>query len=472
MASFSAILNDPQVRGIVQEGLLERAMHDALFPLLMYRGEAVDKAWPGNAGDTPVFSAPGLITPNLQPLPAGTDPVPVTYGIEQWNTVIQKFPFATMDTDMPTSALAAIDLFLRNCHQLGLQAGQSLNRITRDIMFNASLSGNTVSTTSGSSTTTMHVQRLNGLTTSRVSSGGNSATMFVPVSTTNPLTITIVGATLASANTITGFSPDNANDATGPGNVTLGTTASWPSRSPVISADASYVVYAQQPTAQSVDALTSSSSLTLAAMRQAVVRARNMNIPVHPDRRYHFHVGPVGEGEIFGDPEFQRVNTALPDYYMYKELAVGEFQGSIVYRNTESPSTSTVVNAGGTSDAYSPLDYFGGELISYGATTTAGSQALNYALLTGQGGLYEFWVDQSLLISEAGIAGRVGDFKIVNNGIEVYVDRCKVILREALNRLQDQVSATSLFVGGWTVRTDAHTGDAARYKRAISVIHT
>ena len=466
MASFSAILSDPQVRGIVQEGLLERAFHDALFPLLMYRGEAIDKVWPGNAGDTPVFSAPGLITPNLVALPAGQDPQPVTYGIEQWNLVIQKFPFATMDTDMPTAVLAAVDLFLRNVQQLGLQAGQSLNRISRDIMFNAGLSGNTVATSAtGSGTASLHVQRLNGFTTSCVRSGGATAnaTMYVPVSSSNPLNITINGV----ASTVTGFTPDNAGDTTGPGTLTVTGSPTWASRAAVLTADASYVVYSQQAGATTVDSITANSTLTLAAMRGAVSRARNMNIPVHPDRRFHFHVDPTGESEIFGDPEFQRVNTALPDYYMYKELAVGEFQGCLVVRNTESPTSSTVVTTSSDGKTYSPSDYFGGELVNGSSPAIP----LHYGLLTGQGGLYEFWVDQGQLITEAGIAGRVGDFRIVNNGIEVYVDRCKVILREALNRLQDQVSATSLFLGGWTFRTDALTGDSARYKRAVPVIH-
>jgi hypothetical protein len=39
-----------------------------------------------------------------------------------------------------------------------------------------------------------------------------------------------------------------------------------------------------------------------------------------------------------------------------------------------------------------------------------------------------------------------------------------------LNRTQDQVSCTSYMVGGWTVRTDALSGDSARYKRLVDVI--
>jgi hypothetical protein len=462
--SVSAAIQTPQVRGVVQEGLLERAYHDALFPLLLYRGEAIDKKYPGNAGDTPVFTAAGLLTPNLLPLPPGQDPLPSTYGFEQWSTVISKYPLATMDTDMPSSALAAADLFLRNCHQLGLHAAQSLNRIARDYMFNAALSGNTVATTSTSSSTSLHVQRLNGFTTARNQTSGAN-TLFAPVSSTNPLTIQVYNGSTPATTTVTGYTADylinGVPDTTGPGTLTLGTAATASTRGAVISADASQVYYAQQPSALTIDALTTTSTLTLASIRQAIAGLRTQNVPKHPDGRYHAHLSPVAEEEIFGDPETQRMLTALPDYYMYREFAVGELQGAIFYENTEAPTLGTVVNS---SAAYQPQDYFGGEL------ENSASTQMQYTLFTGQDGFFEFWVDQALFLTEAGIAGRVGDFRIVNNGIDVYVDHAKIILRESLNRTQDQVSATSYGVFGWALRTDSLVGNASRYKRFAPII--
>ena len=49
----------PAVLKLVQEGLLERAFHDGLFPALMYRNEAVAEEWGANSGTEVFMSRPG-----------------------------------------------------------------------------------------------------------------------------------------------------------------------------------------------------------------------------------------------------------------------------------------------------------------------------------------------------------------------------------------------------------------------------
>ena len=61
--------------------------------------------------------------------------------------------------------------------------------------------------------------------------------------------------------------------------------------------------------------------------------------------------------------------------------------------------------------------------------------------------------------------------RISNNGIEVNVDRVQLIIRSPLNRLQDVVSTAWKFIGDWPVRTDATSGDAAYFKRALVIEH-
>ena len=53
----------PAVLQLVQQGLLERAFHDGLFPALMYRSEAVAAEWGANTGTAIFMSRPGLLTP-------------------------------------------------------------------------------------------------------------------------------------------------------------------------------------------------------------------------------------------------------------------------------------------------------------------------------------------------------------------------------------------------------------------------
>ena len=153
MASFSSIINTPAIRAIVQQGLLVREFKDALFPRLLFRGEAIPAEFPTHVGDQLYFTGKGLLPRSIAPLTPGVDPLPQSYPLEQWFTQIQKFG-GTIDTDMPTDIASIVRLFLENTKQLGLQAGLSLNTGARDQAYNAALSGQTVTTTSGSGVTT------------------------------------------------------------------------------------------------------------------------------------------------------------------------------------------------------------------------------------------------------------------------------------------------------------------------------
>ena len=92
-------------------------------------------------------------------------------------------------------------------------------------------------------------------------------------------------------------------------------------------------------------------------------------------------------------------------------------------------------------------------------------------LFSGQGGIMEYYQDLSGLMTDAGITGKVGEPRVTNNSIEVFTDRIQLILRSPLNRLQDLVSTSWKFIGDWPVRTDATTGDAARFKRFVEIQH-
>ena len=136
------------------------------------------------------------------------------------------------------------------------------------------------------------------------------------------------------------------------------------------------------------------------------------------------------------------------------------------FRNSENPLPETVVR--GTSGVYSPVDPFGGDLYSNGNPSSG--VRIHRTLFFGFGGVYEYYQDLSALITDAGITGKVGKSTINNNGIEVNTDRIQLVLRSPLNRLQDMVSTSWKFIGDWPVRTDATTGDSARYKRLCQVL--
>jgi hypothetical protein len=119
-----------------QKGLLERAFHDGLFPNLAFRKEAMYEEWPANTGTEIFMTRPGLLKPKTKPLTPGSDPTPQAVPYEQWVARLEQYA-DTIDTHTPTSATAQANLFLRNIHQLGLQAGQSVNRVARNSLFKA-----------------------------------------------------------------------------------------------------------------------------------------------------------------------------------------------------------------------------------------------------------------------------------------------------------------------------------------------
>jgi hypothetical protein len=469
---FSIIAQTPAVRAIVQEGMLERVFHDALFPGLMFRGEAVPQEWPAGVGDTLYFTAPGLMDVDARPIVPGNDADVATYTMEQWLAQVQQYG-KSIDTDMPTSMVAIANLFLRNAHQLGLHGAQTINRIVRDRMYNGAEAGWTVVTTGPfAGVATIRVARLNGFTRARNPTLlAGSQVRYDPVSASNPLAITIndAGAGGPTAYSVIAYTPDNAGDEVGPGTITLSANVNnVANRAYVQSSDKSDLIFSGG--GQRVDDVTAADVPSFDDVRTSVSRLRQNAVPRHPDGHYHAHCSPDSISRLFGTPEFQRINTALPDYYMYRQFALGEFLGVVYYENIECPIPQTVV--GGTTATFSLQDPFSPELYGgTGAGTTAG-QPLYRILFTGQGGIYEYWMDHSNLLTEAGITGKIGEPTINNNGIEVMTDRLKLILRAPLDRLQQKVASTWTLFADWPVRTDGASGDAARIKRFVSLVHS
>jgi hypothetical protein len=408
-----------------------------------------------------VFTGTGLITPKARPLVPGTDPPPSTYQSEQWEATLQQYA-DSIDTHMPTSISAIANLFLRNAQQLGLSAGQTINRLVRNRIGNTAGAGWTVADGAQVAVTTLRVKRINGFTKARRPDlVAGSPVRFSPVTTNNPLAVTVA----AVANTVIGYTPDNPGDELGPGTLTLSAAATVADRDAVLSADRTSSVYVGG--GNRTDDIGSGDVMTLAALRTAVARFWGQNVPEMPDGRFHAHMDPTSQAQIFGDAEFQRLLTSLPDYYMYKQFAIGEILNTVVFRNSENPQGDTVI--GGSTASFSLDDPFAPELWSNGNASTG--VPIHRALLTGQSAIFEYSQDLSALVTEAGVTGKVGQPTINNNGIEVMTERIQLIIRAPLNRLQDLVSTSWKFIGDWPCRTDATTGDAARFKRVQQIIH-
>ena len=440
MAAQGIVLGIPSsILQLVQTGLLERAFHDALFPALLYRMEALFEEWEANVGTQVVMSRPSVLAPVIVPISPGQDPVPQTLSYEQWVVTMQRWT-GSIDTHMPTARLSNADQFMRNLQQLGLQAGQSINRISRNALFVPYLSGQTMSTVQTAGTDTqIQVASVNGFQTVV-----NPSTTVRPVAVTSstPLAITIWNGSTPLANTVIGVQLNNPSDPNSPGTLLLGAQvgAVVPVRSPVISAAAPLVV--RSGGGLGVDAISASDTLTLQDINNAVQTLRTNNIQPHEDGWFHGHLPPLMNAEVFADPAWQRLNTALPEHANYKQGWVNPLLGVKFFMNTESPTPATTSGLVSTGSGGAQYAY------DIGAEVTNNSGVnVNRTIITGRGVLIERGFDENQFISEAGVTGKIGEFDVVNNGLSISTDRIRLVIRSPIDRLQDVVSAT------WSIST-------------------
>lgn len=473
MADTSIILQDPVFRPLVQENVLERAFHDALFPRMMFRLAATPVKFPGNVGDSMYLSAPGLMEPTMEPTNVDPSPADLTY--EQWPVTMQQYA-NSMDSNMPTTAVALANLFLRNVHQLGLQAAQSLNRIVRDRGYNAALAGWTTCSTAaagaygGAGDTKVKVRSVNGLQTARRPDlPAGSPVRFEAVSASNPLGVTIVlddGSLHATS--ITACSADIAGDTAGPGEITFADAIPGgrfvAADGAIYTADRTDIVRAGGGVKTSA---VNGQLLTAAHIRSAVAKLRTNNVPEFGDGRYHAFIDPTSEVQALGDVEFRQLLTSLPDYYMFKSAALGECLGTVFLRDSECPQPTTVKRT--AAGAYTKADPFAGQL--YHNNTPATGNPVHRVLFMGAAAIFEYYLELDQLISEVGVGGKVGDLRVTNNGLEVFTDRIQLIFRWPQDRLQNNLSTSWKFIGDWPVRTDSAVGGPARYKRLATIEH-
>lgn len=447
----------PQVASLIQQNVLERVFHDNLYPRLLYRGEAMPEKWVANLGEVMLFTRTGLLDVNTTPLTPGTEPTPKTYAIEQWRAECNQYG-DTIDTHMPTSRTGLAPKVIKDTQQLGLNAGQTLNRLVRNRLFRAYTGGNTVAIEQANSgTNQIHVANINGFTEALLNG------QPVTVNAGAPIGVTFGGT--ASANNVVSAVADNAALPFGPGIITLENNldANVAAREAVLADNRSFIY--RVGGGNRVDEIGATDTLKLEDIIAAVKRLQSQDVPPHVDGRYHCHLSPTAIAQLYTDEGWQRLFTALPDSVAYRDLALGELAQCYHYQNTESPNSqnSGTLSSSGSSTAQSSSD-IGAEV-----TTNTNSQAVGRAIITGGGAIYEKYVDEGEFLSEAGVTGKLGKFDVVNGGVQVMTERIRLIMRAPLDRLQQVISQSWSFSGDWPVPSDGLVGDSARFKRAIII---
>lgn len=447
------------IASLQQQGLLERAFHDGLYPNLAYRAEAMPEEWPANTGQQIFMTRPGLLKPQTQALQPGVDPVGQTIPFEQWSATLAQYA-DSIDIHMPTAMTTNANLFLRSIHQLGLAAGQSINRIARNALFQAYIQGQTVTTTAPlTGDTSLSVASCNGFT-QVIIPGANVPP--VPVGPGFPLPITIFTATGSVTNTVIGAIPNNINDPSGPGVLLLGSAvgvSGLSTRTAIKSAYAPIVI--RSSGGNSVDAINQGDTFVLQQAINAVAFLRRASVQPHEDGFFHAHISALGNAQTFSDPVFQRWHQSLPESLVYKEGFIGTAQNIAFFMNLESPETFNT----GTQTATALSGVYAQEI--GGEVTNGAGVNIGRIIITGRGSMYEKYFDESQYVTEAGTVGKIGEFDVVNNGISILTERIRFILRAPMDKLQQMVTASWSITTSFPIPSDITAPSGPQlYKRA------
>jgi N4-gp56 family major capsid protein len=239
--------------------------------------------------------------------------------------------------------------------------------------------------------------------------------------------VTIAG----SGNTVTGV-----NTATK--TLTLGTARADTAGDSVVAVNAPTTV--RPGSAASAFDLASDDVANFGMFRAAVARLRKMNVPT-VGGYYVAHIDPDTEAELFSDPDFKQALQGRVDSPIYRDLSIGRFAGLDWVRNNE---VQTVTGgSSGTLTVHRPI--------------VLGANALVSAPLEGQ----------ATLLSGTGVEA-IPEMRSVNvaPGVDV-----QLIIRPPQDRFQQVISSTWSWVGDYGVPSDATTGDAALFKRAVVLEH-
>ncbi len=426
---------------IIQQGFLEREFQAALASRLGYRAVADREEFAVGIGETLTKTRAGLKPAVTTPLVPSTNTnldnglTPQSFGVEQY-TISLNFYAATADLNMVTSRVGIASQFLLNAAINGEQAARSLDELARNALFPAYFGGNTrVRTTLGGAGPVVSVDDIRGFT--QVWSNG----VPTPVSTGNPLTVTVGG----DAYSLIGAAADSGNVSTAPGGIsgvltfaTSVTVADGTAGNTVTAATASAIA---RPNARAnTGQIQATDQLDMATLLNAVATLRLNAVP-EIDGAYNCYLDPVSARQLFGDAAFQRLFTgATSGNQVFKSGLVNDFLGLRFVPTTEAYVTQNPAVPGGL---------------------------IRRPIVCGKGALIE---GDFAAMAEADVAPK--------DSIVSVVDGVAMVTREPIDRLQQIIAQSWYWIGGFCTPSDTTTNPTtiptatnAVFKRAVLVEH-
>jgi hypothetical protein len=437
---------------ILQTGFLEREFEEGLDSVLAYRRENLEETVPVRIGETITRTRTGRKTPISTAITPANN-TGLDNGLTSTDAAVEQYSFTmqqyadTTDVSLMDDLAGIANNIIRVARNNGVQAAQSLERITRKKLFSAYLGGNSrVRTDLGASTTTScHVDDVRGFQTVLVNG------VVTAVSGTNTLTVTetnVGGAGVNQNLTVTGFTIDGTNSSSCPdgvsGTITFTTATAPVNGDSLIALNAAQIMrpFSHVTTAQ----MTGQDVLTLGLVEDALARLRDNAVPPMDDGTFHIILDNTSMRQLWADQDFKILYAGRKDASEYRDGDVIMLLGM-----TFIPTTEAYVQVANSSAAtgYSANNVRVRRPIVLGAEATIQG---NFE------GLEHF-------LAREGV-NAIGEVFIANNIAH--------IIRPPLDRLQQTLSQTWDWVGDIAVPTDTTattnvipTATNALYKRAI-----
>ena len=449
------------LQAALQTNMLDREFEEGLDSILAYRvcaememvnariGDTITRTRKGRAIPVPFSLSPSSINANID-----NTLTPQSFALEQYTLTLANYA-ASADVNLVQELAGIADQMIAYSRNNGVQAAQTLERLAKLYLFAAYCGGNTVVTTSGgaSTTTTAHVNDIRGFQTVLVNG------VVTPISSANPLLVyeyadSPSGLGINQVLTVTAATADATNVSTFPGVIAgksdgISGTLTFNTSGAPINGDSLIAVNA--PTIyrpggkQNTSLLTAGDVLTLSLILDAVADMRNNAVPPLDDGAYRCVLDNSSMRALFSDQDFKVLFAGRDMAQEYQSADIVSLLGVKFIPTTEAYVQRATPAAGVNVTVRRPI--------------IVGAEALIQGNFEG----LDMWLNRDGFEP-------IGKVMLVNDVAQ--------IVRPPLDRLQQVVSMSWTWIGGFAVPTDITattdiipTASNALYKRAAVIEH-
>jgi len=438
-ASSSNFVNFPSdLQAALQVDFLNREFEEGLDSILAYRRMALQETINARIGETLTRTRKGRTPPQIDPLSGAqvnanldNSLSPESYQVEQYTLTLNQYA-ATQDVNILQELAGIADQVIAAARNNGVSAAQTLERLAKIQLFAAYNGGNTFvrSDLGTNSLTEVYVDDIRGFRYL------NYNGQLVPVSATTPLTVyeyatsstgvtqsfQVVGTAATSTNLSYFPGSNGAGSTDGISGVLLisGATSVPVPHDAIISANAPTIM---RPGGKMTTAeLTGNDVLTLSSILNAVAYLRNNGVPALSNGDYACILDNASMRQLFSDQQFIM-------YFAGRDQSPEIRSGDIV--------RIMGVTFIPTTEAYVQLPVPGVIQTTVRRPIVMGAEALIQGNFEGM----DMWLNRK------GVAGNTVSEVMLVNGVAQ-------ILRVPLDRLQQSLSLSWSWVGGFTTPTD------------------